>query len=560
MATGSGGSGGAGGGSAGAAAGGSNAGPSSGATGAQARPGDAAPTKAGDVEVLAADGKSQGVFNDGKPVAPNIRLDSLDRGATPSTAPAGVPLKSLGKGASAADFDAKSSDVVIRRSGRVVERLGDDQAIADFAAAKKLSEADRETLTKLSALKNLEPAQRAEARQAIGEKAAARDPELVNVLAADAAKGRIRAEVERNDAEVFARVEALKKAREAEKARRLVDPLQPVPEPIAAGRAAQAAQAAEARSDDTITRESPFAAPNTKIRVIPEDISAKYVRSGDKYYTPNSKVVAFVDRGDKLETPSSAPQIAKSLVAIAEARGWDELRVKGTDAFRREVWLEASSKGIHVDGYKPSEFDKGELERRNAFTRDHNSVEKRSEVFRRSPPEEGVRQDPSLAGAYGAVRNAELVAAKHIHPESRPGFVQSVRDKIADKLDAGRTVDVKLKVPEGKLVEHGSANYNFDPNEKPSYYVKLRDARGRELVQWGVGLRSAMQAAEAQPGDTMQLRVIESKGVVVEGNVRDNEGRIVGRKTVDAHRNEWQAVVTARALSAERQVEQQRVR
>ena len=32
------------------------------------------------------------------------------------------------------------------------------------------------------------------------------------------------------------------------------------------------------------------------------------------------------------------------------------------------------------------------------------------------------------------------------------------------------------------------------------------------------------------------------------------------RKTVDAHRNEWQAVVTARERAAERQVEQQRVR
>ena len=277
-------------------------------------------------------------------------------------------------------------------------------------------------------------------------------------------------------------------------------------------------------------------------------------------YPNNSKAVAFVDRGDKLETPSSAPQIAKSLVAIAEARGWDELRVKGTDGFRREIWLEASSKGIHVDGYKPNKVNKAELERRNAFTRDHNSVEKRSDVFRGSTPEEGVRQDPSLAGAYGAVRLAELTAAKHIHPESRAGFVDSVREKIAEKLDAGRQVDLKLRVPEGKLVEHGSANYNFDPKEKPSYYVKLRDARGREHVQWGAGLRSAMQAAEAQPGDTIQLRVTESKGVVVEGNVRDNEGRIVGRKTVDAHRNEWQAVVTARELAAERQVEQQRVR
>ena len=79
MATGSGGGGGAGGGGANGAAGGATgAGPGATAA-AQGRASDAASAKAGDVEVLGADGKSHGVFNDGKPVAPNIRLESLDR-------------------------------------------------------------------------------------------------------------------------------------------------------------------------------------------------------------------------------------------------------------------------------------------------------------------------------------------------------------------------------------------------------------------------------------------------------------------------------------------------
>ena len=517
--------------------------------------GEGSPAKTGDIEVLSADGKSQGVFNAGKAAGPNIRLEPPDRNHTNGTN--GVRLDSLGKGTSTADVDVKSHEVVIRRSGRVVERFEDDRAIIDFAQKKRLSELDRETLLKLAALKSVDPLARADARRAIEARIPAPDAEPINAVAADTAQGRIRAEVERNDADVYARVEAMKKAREAARAKR-VEPLEPVPEPIAIERAGQAA---EVRSDDTITREAPFAAPNAKIRLVPADVTAQFIKAGNTYYVPNNtKAVAFVDRGDKLETSSSAPQIAKSLVSIAEARGWDELRVKGTDGFRREVWLEASSRGIHVDGYKPSEVDKAELERRNAFSRDHNSIEKRSEVFKRSTPGEGVRHDPSLAGAYGAVRQAELMAEKHIHPQSRPGFVQSVRDKIAQKLDGDKSVDVKLKVPEGKLVEHGTANYNFDANEKPSYYVKLRDARGRDHVQWGAGLRAAMQAAEAQPGDTIQLRVTESKGVVVEGNVRDQEGRIVGRKTVDAHRNKWQAVVTARERAAERQVEQQRVR
>ena len=508
---------------------------------------ESAPVNAADVEVLSADGKSQGVFNDGRPAAPNIRLEALER--RPSE-PQGIRLQSYGRGASSALVDP-NNEVVIKRSGKVVERFGDAREIAEFADKKKLSDKDRDTLLELNKI-----ARDVKATAEINATPPTQD--YVNAVEAEKVKDRIRAEVQRNDAEIFARVEAMKKAKEAAKARAAVEPLEPVPLRVAAARAGQEA---EARSDDTITRESPFASPNTKIRVVPAEISSQFLQAGDKYYVPNdTKAVAFVDRGDKLETPSSAPQIAKSLVAIAEARGWDELRVKGTDGFRREVWLEASSKGIHVDGYKPSEVDKAKLERRNAFSRDHNSIEKRSEVFKRSTPEEGVRQEPSLAGAYGAVRQAELMAEKHIDPQSRPGFVQSVREKIAQRLDADKPVDVKLKVPEGKLVEHGTANYNFDANEKPSYYVKLRDSRGREHVQWGAGLRAAMQAAEAQPGDTIQLRVTESKGVVVEGNVRDQEGRIVGRKTVDAHRNEWQAVVTARERAAERQVEQQRVR
>ena len=321
MATGSSGGGG------GSSGGGGNgaAGPSGAAAGAAQSVravGERAPIKAGDVEVLSADGKSQGVFNDGRPAAPNVSLDSFDRNGAAGSS--GVRLDSLGRGTSAADVDAKSNEVVIRRSGRVVERFEDDRAILDFAQKKRLSDLDRETLLRLDALKSMDPLTRADARRAIDARSPAAQVELANTVAADNAQGRIRAEVERNDADVYTRVEAMKKAREAAKAKR-VEPLEPVPAPIAAARAGQDA---EARSDDTITRESPFASPNAKIRIVPADITAQFISAGDTYYVPNStKAVAFVDRGDKLETSSSAPQIAKSLVAIAEARGWDELRV-----------------------------------------------------------------------------------------------------------------------------------------------------------------------------------------------------------------------------------------
>ncbi len=113
------------------------------------------------------------------------------------------------RGRAVGGIDAKTSGVVIRRSGRVVDRLVGDKAVTEFADAKNLSGADRETLVRLSALKNLEPEARAAARQAMNAQSAAREAELANGIAADTAKRRIRAEVERNDAEIFARVEAL---------------------------------------------------------------------------------------------------------------------------------------------------------------------------------------------------------------------------------------------------------------------------------------------------------------------------------------------------------------
>lgn len=60
------------------------------------------------------------------------------------------------------------------------------------------------------------------------------------------------------------------------------------------------------------------------------------------------------------------------------------------------------------------------------------------------------------------MRQAELVAGKHVHPESRPSFVQSVRHKVGEGFDADQAVD-------------------------GSYDVQMRDARGGEHVQWGAG-------------------------------------------------------------------------
>ena len=464
----------------------------------------------------------------------------------------GVRLASLGRGASSADIDVKTNDVVIRRSGRIIERFADERSVALFAAGRNLSHVDRETLTRLSELRHADAPTRQAAKQLLGPTDKTVEPELSNGIERDPDKARARAEIERNDAEAYAWVERQKKARlmRAEPAETA-----PIEAAVAADRQAQ-----QTRPAESIEKESTFSSPNTRALVVPPELGAKYIRDGEKFYhQANRKSVAFVDRGDRLDTPSSAPKMAETLVRIAEARGWEDLRVRGTEGFRREVWLEASVRGIHVDGYKPSELDKADLERRNTFTRDQNSIEVRSEAFHKLPPVEGVKRDPTLASAYGAEAAAKLFAER-LHPENRAAFIQSVRDDITHKLERNEPIAIKLKVPEGQLVEHGQARYNFDAAEKPSYYVKLAESNGRERTYWGVGLQQAIEVSKAKAGDTLQLRVTESKGIVVEGNVRDGAGQVVGRKTVDAHRNEWTAAVVEKPREQEREADRERVR
>jgi putative DNA primase/helicase len=495
--------------------------------------------RAGDVEIIDASGRSHGTFGpDGKPVPPNIMLDRQSPASKDDKS--GVRLESLGKGFSVADIDDKTKEVVIRRSGRVVERLADEQAIAEFATKKKLSETDRVTLEKLHEARGLDPAERARMKATLGPDS----PQMVNAINEERERGRTRSEVEKNDAEVYEWVERQRRlrARAAGNDQRQA----------ATGdeRASPASAPKGADKESPADREAREAAAAARARAIPPEIAAAYLQVGDKFFHPNAKALAFVDRGDKVETPSSSPKVAEALVKIAEARGWEEIRVRGTEGFRREVWLEASAKGIHVDGYKPSELDKAELERRRRMeaSRDTNTIEvnSRDRTFRTMPAQDGVRHDPGLAPAY-ATEAAAKRFAEQLHPNNREKFVDSVRDSIGSKLEKGEPVGVKLKVPEGQLVDHGRANYNFDKDEKPSYYVKLQEASGRERIYWGVGLEKAMAAVEAKAGDTVQLRVTESRGVVVEGNVRDAAGKVIGSQTVDSHRNDWQASVTARA-------------
>ncbi|ALR05472.1 hypothetical protein XFPR_12040 (plasmid) [Xylella fastidiosa] len=216
--------------------------------------------------------------------------------------------------------------------------------------------------------------------------------------------------------------------------------------------------------------------------VVPPEIEMQYLHVGEKFYHPkNTSLVAFEDKGNKLETKSNSEAIAQSMVRIAEARGWDEIKVSGSEVFRKEVWLEAASRGMHVKGYSPSEQDKAELAKRAASVKT-NKVEqdnqpfrareneankttatatpepkveaekpeshnkKLAQVFALETPVEAVKKHPELAGAFAAEAAMNKKAESDgLTPEQLAFVAARVRQNVMNSIERGHIPQIKIK-------------------------------------------------------------------------------------------------------------------
>lgn len=234
------------------------------------------------------------------------------------------------------------------------------------------------------------------------------------------------------------------------------------------------------------------ATKRTRPAPVPEEVRKRFVQIRNAYFF-NDGVKAFTDRGSRLTTPSENTEVVKSLVAIAEARGWSEVVVRGTERFRREAWASARTAGLKVRGYKPNEFEQSRLVRSIAGRGER----KEEMALRREQPANKGRDE-----AEPSVRSKGLLA--------------------------------------GTLVEHGRAPYRNDPKQPQSYYVKFETALGDRTV-WGVDLERAMKESLSRPapGDRVALRSLRQDPVTVKTPLRDAEGAIVGQKDLSTHRNRW---------------------
>jgi len=250
----------------------------------------------------------------------------------------------------------------------------------------------------------------------------------------------------------------------------------------------------------------------TTVKLIPSDIENKYLRVGDKFFHPkNTNAAVFEDKGNKLETRSNSETVADELVRIAEARGWGDLKVSGSETFRREVWVEAAARGMQVNGYNPSEADLAELAKR-VKEAGVNSITTHEQ------PQRSQEQKDSKSNSGTAV----------LPTTSSERELPSVR--MADSSNDAADI----------LVAHGGAKYLNDKSNKMSYFVTTQNASGTEKTVWGVDLERAVAESGASVGDKVIVENIGQREVTVKVDLKDPEsGKVIGSEDKKVNRNEW---------------------
>ncbi|MFZ6774635.1 LPD7 domain-containing protein [Undibacterium sp. SXout7W] len=262
--------------------------------------------------------------------------------------------------------------------------------------------------------------------------------------------------------------------------------------------------------------------------VIPESVLRKYVVVDNRYYeNGKEEKLAFVDGTTKISASDGTPDDhhVRSMVDIAEARKWPSIKVSGTKEFRATVWLEASLRGIKVDGYVPSDIEKARLaavlakrDKTHPESRVDNSIERGP--MQKAQKNKSESNTAKVSSKQGVVSNDQ--------PQSYNQDTNSSKAKS----------EPKVRTYVGKLVEHGPALYKFDKDESPSYFAKIETIKGVETI-WGKDIQFAMSEANAKIGEEIKLQHTGQKPVVVDANVRNEEGKVVGVEPIDTNRNNW---------------------
>ena len=146
-------------------------------------------------------------------------------------------------------------------------------------------------------------------------------------------------------------------------------------------------------------------------------------------------------------------------------------------------------------------------------------------------------------GIYVLVKSNNLIidAKRVLSPSDyalmakRSGLKIPQKEKeIIINTDSSKAYSLK-----GILKNHGSANYQFDKEGKPSYFIELLKPDGNLKLVWGIDLERAISESGYEIGDTVQLNYRGFNEVQIQVPIKDAQGKTTHYEDKVVKRNDW---------------------
>ncbi len=182
---------------------------------------------------------------------------------------------------------------------------------------------------------------------------------------------------------------------------------------------------------------------NKNQTTLPEQINKNYIAQDNKYYfSSRPKCLAFIDKGNKLQTKLSHAQVIGDLLSIAKERNWNDIKLTGNKSFKRQAWLQASQQGMKVSGYRP---DKEDVKQLMVLQSNSNS----STQVKETP--QTINQIEPVSASQRTTLQAAQAFCKKLQPEAQQRFMEKVKQKLDSFIQAAT---VKTQQPISKPSHH----------------------------------------------------------------------------------------------------------
>lgn len=268
---------------------------------------------------------------------------------------------------------------------------------------------------------------------------------------------------------------------------------------------------------------------------VPKSVTIQYVAHEGKFLDRKSETVHFEDKGRSLSTAREDRDVIAHMVAVAKAKNWGELQLKGSEEFRRQAWIAAELAGVPTRGFKPGAEDRAvltaarEAMRIGAGDRSSEADKARTNEMEAA---DAVGQKPAAPGAAKSV----TAGRENTAPGGNP--TTATQPSAAAPAGPVQGTPTPAGVTAGVLVAHGPAPFNHDDKQNDSYYATVRTEDGERTV-WGLDLERAIGESGVQPGQRIELEKGGRKTVTAQQRQFDEKGTELAPKSVESRRNEW---------------------